>query len=107
MYLYAAKKGVYIMSHSTTKSKKAASGMGTIRKVTKTANDTTYTYFEARYTEGYDPGTGKQIQRSITGKTQKEVTQKLKAVLADIDKGDYIAPCKMTVGEWLDKWSAD
>ncbi len=95
------------MSHSTTKSKKAAFGMGTIRKVTKTANDTTYTYFEARYTEGYDPGTGKQIQRSITGKTQKEVTQKLKAVLADIDKGDYIAPCKMTVGEWLDKWSAD
>jgi len=25
------------------------------------------------------PGTGKQIQRSISGKTQKEVSQKLKA----------------------------
>ena len=81
--------------------------MGTIRRVTKTVSGKTYTYYEARYTEGYDPGTGKQKQRSITGKTQKEVTQKLKAVLADIDKGDYIAPCKMTVGEWLDKWSAD
>ena len=57
--------------------------------------------------EGYDPGTGKQIQRSITGKTQKEVAQKLKAVLSSIDRGDYIAPCKMTVGEWLDKWSTD
>lgn len=95
------------MSHSTTKSKKVAPRMGTIRRVTKTVSGKTYTYYEARYTEGYDPGTGKQKQRSITGKTQKEVTQKLKAVLADIDKGDYIAPCKMTVGEWLDKWSAD
>ena len=81
--------------------------MGNIRKVTRLANGKEYTYYEARYTEGYDPGTGKQIQRSITGKTQKEVTQKLKAVLTSIDKGDYIAPCKMTVGEWLDKWSMD
>lgn len=95
------------MSHSNNKTKKAASGMGTTRKITKTVNGKTYTYYEARYTEGYDPGTGKQKQRSITGKTQKEVTQKLKAVLADIDKGDYIAPCKMTVGEWLDKWAED
>ena len=95
------------MSYSNNKTNKAASGMGNIRKVFKTRNGKTYTYYEARYTEGYDPGTGKQIQRSITGKTQKEVTQKLKAVLTDIDKGDYIAPCKMTVGEWLDKWSAD
>lgn len=70
-------------------------------------NGREYTYYEARYTEGYDPGTGKQKQRSITGKTQKEVAQKLKAILADIDKGAYIAPCKMTVGEWLDRWSAD
>lgn len=95
------------MSYSNNKTKKAASGMGTIRKVSKTRSGRTYTYFEARYTAGYDPGTGKQIQRSITGKTQKEVTQKLKEVLADIDKGDYITPCKMTVGEWLDKWSED
>ena len=48
--------------------------------------------------EEYDPGTGKQIQRSITEKTQKEVAQKLKAVLRSIDRGDYIAPYKMTVG---------
>ena len=95
------------MPQYNKKNKKAASGMGNIRKVTKIKNGKEYTYYEARYTEGYDPGTGKQIQRSITGKTQKEVAQKLKAVLSSIDRGDYIAPCKMTVGEWLDKWSTD
>ena len=66
--------------------------MGNIRKVSKVKNGKEYTYYEARYTEGYDPGTGKQIQRSISGKTQKEVAQKLKAVLSSIDRGDYIAP---------------
>ena len=66
-----------------------------------------YTYWEARYTEGIDPGTGKQIQRSITGKTQKEVSQKLKAVTTSIDDGTYTAPCKMTVAQWLDIWTAE
>ena len=84
---------------------KSASGMGNIRKKTRTVNGKTYTYYEARYTEGFDPGTGKQIQRSISGKTQKEVAQKLKAALAALDSGTYIAPCKMTVGEWMDIWS--
>ena len=84
---------------------KSASGMGNIRKKTRTVNGKTYTYYEARYTEGFDPGTGRQIQRSISGKTQKEVAQKLKAALAALDSGTYIAPCKMTVGEWMDIWS--
>ena len=84
---------------------KSASGMGNIRKKNRTVNGKTYTYYEARYTEGFDPGTGKQIQRSISGKTQKEVAQKLKAALAALDSGTYIAPCKMTVGEWMDIWS--
>ena len=53
-----------------------------------------------------DPGTGKQIQRSISGKTQKEVAQKLKAVTAAIDAGVYTAPSKMTVKDWLDIWTA-
>ena len=75
--------------------------MGNIRKKSRMVNGKTYTYYEARYTEGFDPGTGKQIQRSISGKTQKEVAQKLKAAIAALDTGTYIAPCKMTVGEWM------
>ena len=87
--------------------RKSAAGSGTIRKKSVTRNGKNYTYWEARYTEGYDPGTGKQIQRSITGKTQKEVAQKLKAATAAIDAGTYTVPSKMTFGEWLDIWMAE
>lgn len=86
---------------------RAAQGTGTIRKKTMTRSGQKYTYWEARYTTGRDPGTGKQIQKSITGKTQKEVAQKLKAATASIDAGTYMPPSKMTVGQWLDIWSAD
>ena len=89
------------------KARRSASGMGTIRKVTRAIKGKTYTYFEARYTEGYNPETGKQIQRSITGKTQKEVAQKLKSTLVAIDAGTYQAPCKMLLGEWLDMWAKE
>lgn len=87
--------------------KKAVSGTGTIRKKTVTRNGKEYTYWEARYTEGVDPGTGKQTQRSISGKTQKEVAKKLKEAVAALDAGTYTAPGKMTVGEWLDIWTRD
>ena len=49
--------------------KKNAKGGGTIRKKTVTRSGKEYTYWEARLTVGRDPGTGKQIQRSFTGKT--------------------------------------
>lgn len=87
--------------------RKAAAGTGTIRKKTKTTNGKVYTWWEARYTAGYDPGTGKQIQRSISGKTQKEVAKKLKEATAALDAGTYIAPNKITVGEWLDIWEKE
>ena len=86
---------------------KAAKGMGNIRQKTVTRNGKEYPYWEGRYTVGFDPGTGKQIQRSVTGKTQKEAAQKLKAALAALDAGTYAAPCKMTVGSWMDIWDTD
>ena len=55
-------------------------------------------------TVGADPMTGKQRQRSITGKTQQEVAQKLRQLTAEIDNGTYREPSKMTVGEWLNTW---
>lgn len=87
--------------------KRNAAGSGTIRKKTVTRKGKTYTFWEARYTAGFDPGTGKQIQRSISGKTQKEVAQKLKAVTVSIDNGTYTVPSKMTVKDWLDIWMTD
>ncbi len=85
-------------------SKKSASGSGNIRKKTVTRNGKPYTYWEARVTVGVDPRTGKQKQRSVSGKTQKEVAQKLRQLTVEVDKGTYQAPSKMTVGEWLDIW---
>ena len=87
--------------------KRAAQGSGTIRKKTITRNGKQYTYWEARYTIGADPGTGKQIQKSITGKTQKEVREKLQAIETDISNGTYQDPSKMTVSEWLAIWQAE
>lgn len=84
----------------TTKATKNAKGGGTIRKRSDGR-------WEARYTLGIDPGTGKQIQKSVYGKTQKEVRQKLTAITAEIDSGVYQEPCKMTVNEWLDIWLKD
>lgn len=83
---------------------KAAAGAGTIRKKTVTRKGKQYTYWEARVTTGRDPGTGKQIQRSFTGKTQKEVREKLQAAAVAVNEGTYQEPSKMTVGEWLDIW---
>ena len=87
--------------------KKGANGAGSIRKITTTRNGKEYTYWQGRYTEGYDACTGKQIQRSITGKTQKEVAQKLRQITAEIDAKTYVAPCKLSVAEWMAVWAQD
>ena len=44
-------------------SRKNASGAGTIRKKTVRRGGREYTYWEARYTVGFDPGTGRQKQK--------------------------------------------
>ncbi len=86
---------------------RAAQGSGTIRKKTVTRKGQTYTYWEARLTVGYDPGTGKQIQKSFSGKTQKEVREKMQVAAVSVNDGTYKEPSKMTVGEWLDIWLRD
>ena len=85
--------------------KRNANGNGSVRKISVARGGKTYTYWQARYSAGFDPGTGKQKQHSITGKTQKEVLQKLKAATAAIDSGSYIEPSAMTVAQWLQSWS--
>ena len=85
--------------------KRGAAGTGSIRKKTRTnPSGKTYTYWEARYSMGFDPVTGKQVQKSITAPTQKAATQKLRAILASIDTGTYREPCEMTLGAWMDTW---
>jgi integrase len=86
---------------------KNASGTGSIRKITTIKKGVEYTYWQARYTQGYDSGTGKQVQRSISGKTQKEVALKLKQALHELDNGTYIAPSSITLKDWLETWQKE
>ena len=46
-------------------SKKTAAGCGNIRKKIIRRGGKEYEYWEARYTVGFDPGTGKQVQKSV------------------------------------------
>lgn len=79
------------------KVKKVPNGGGTIRKRSDGR-------WEARYTNGFDPKTGKQLQKSVYGKTQADVRKKLQAVCSAINTGNYIEPSKLTVGNWFDIW---
>lgn len=83
------------------------SAAGTIRKKTVTRGGKSYSYWEARATVGYDPGTGKQIQKSVTGKTQREVSQKLTELLKSVNDNSYTPTDKRTVSSWLDAWSVE
>ena len=76
---------------------KRASGEGTIRQ----RKDGRW---EARYSCGYDPKTGKPIRKSVYGLTQKEVREKLTSTIKSIDDNTYIAPSAITVESWLDTW---
>jgi integrase len=77
-----------------------AQGAGSIRQ----RKDGTW---EARFTLGRDPGSGKQKQKSIYAATQKDVLQKLQQIQNDLNTGTYIEPDKLTVSAWLDTWTAE
>lgn len=89
------------------KSTRGAQGSGTIRKKTVKRHGQEYTCWEARITIGRDPGTEKRIQKSFSGKTQKEVREKMQAAAAAVNDRSYQEPSKMTAGEWLDIWVRD
>ena len=86
------------------KDTRRAKGTGNLRKRTVERDGKPYTYWEAAVTVGYDPGTGKQIRKTFTGKTQKEVREKMQAAAVAVQNGDFFEPAKMTVAEWLDLW---
>lgn len=80
--------------------KRRARGEGSIRQ----RKDGTW---EARFVVGIDPGTGKDIRKSVYAKTQKEVRKKMTEAIAALDKDDYREPCKMSLAQWLDIWSKE
>ena len=63
--------------------------------------------WEARYTAGRDPGTGRQVQKSVYGATQKEVLKKLQEIQTDLERGVFLEPSRLTLGQWLDIWQSE
>ena len=77
-------------------SRKNANNDGSIRK---RANGT----WEGRYTDGYNDA-GKQIQRSVYGKTRKEVADKIRDILVKKQSGTYVAPSQHLLSDWMTQW---
>ena len=92
--------------------RKRANGEGSMRKRSNGS-------WEARVTVGVNPVTGKLISKSVYGKTQKEVREKMKALQTDGQQAvnppaagrqkvqavpDEPEQKEMTIGEWLDIW---
>lgn len=84
-----------------------ANGEGSIRKKTIEIDGKVYTAWEGRISIGRDPGTGKQIRKSVSGKTQKEVIAKMKEIKRKLDNRTYTDIPRITVSEWLDMWLQD
>lgn len=61
----------------------------------------------AMMTIGRDPATGKLQRVALYGKTRQAVADKLSQALSDRSRGTFVAPHKLTVGEWLDTWLRD
>lgn len=83
-------------TENTPKKKKRGQGEGGIYK----RSDGTW---EAKITVGKTVD-GRQKRKSFYGKTRKEVDEKLTAAKAEINKGSYTEPSKMTFAEWIEIW---
>ena len=77
--------------------KKRANGEGNIRK----RKDGRW---EGRYTAGYDEKNGKRIIKSVLGKTQAEVKEKLAKAVAEAESVDVRRADEYTLGTWLQTW---
>jgi integrase len=53
---------------------------------------------------GKDPVTGRRTQRTITGKTKKEVEAEVRRIGHEVDKGVYVKPWDGTLNELLDAY---
>lgn len=84
--------------------KRNASGSGSLRKRVRTVQGKEYVYWEGTVSVGHDPATGKLIRQTFSGKTQKEVRQKMAEAIAAVDNNTYQAPSKLTVSQWMTTW---
>ncbi len=79
---------------------KRGNGEGSIRQIKEKL-------WEGRYTAGTNPSNGKQIQKSVYGKTRAEVVIKLRDATKSVAEGTFVEPSKMKLAAWLDIWLKD
>jgi len=62
-------------------------------------------YYDVVFDLGRDPVTGKRKQKWLRGfRTRKEAEKALANAIAEVERGTYIDPAKMTVAEYLRWW---
>ena len=61
-------------------------------------------HWEGRYTAGYDPETGKRVTKSVLGRTQAEVKEKLKSAIGESQRLDISKAGNYTVATWVQTW---
>lgn len=81
---------------TASKSKKRENNEGTIRQRSDGR-------WEGRFILGYEAN-GNPIRRSVYAVSRKEVKEKLKETLQQIEQDEYVSPQPITVGEWLLEW---
>jgi integrase len=65
-------------------------------------------YYDVVFDVGRDPVTGKRKQKRMRGfATKKEAEKALAQAIAEVERGTYLDPAKITVGEYLDRWFAN
>ena len=62
--------------------------------------------WEGRFIIGYEAD-GTPVRRSIYAASRKELKEKLKEVLQQIEKDEYVPPQSLTVADWLHEWLND
>ena len=62
--------------------------------------------WQGQFVSGRNLETGKLIRHSVYGKTQREVSAKLREATASIDRGTYQEPNKLTVAEYAKEYFA-
>ena len=80
--------------------RRAANGEGSVRHNAQRGR------YEGRVTVRID-GAGRPVRRMVTGKSERDVRQKMKALSSATDQGLTPAPRTLTVGRFLDLWITD
>ena len=104
---------------SNNAAKGNANGLGSIRKRKRKRKDGSYyVFWEGRVTTSYNPATGEQIQRTVTGDSQQAVIKRMREVLSEkespktsetterraIVKAEENKPESLTLEEWAKLW---